>query len=220
MSKYICPYCNSEIDAVDVNVATDIALCRQCGKTTSFSQLSRLGNLDLDLNDPPKYVKLGTDYLEPVTKIVYKKIPLIVLFIVPFTAVWAGVSTSGIYGSQILNGKFDPVASLFGIPFLIGSIVLVSVCLFMLFGKVVIKLDHGEGSVFMGAGRLGWTRRFTYSRGSMATLKMTNVRVNNVSQEGICINTDGQGNFVFGTMLEQQSKEYIAAYLTREFRKK
>jgi len=43
---------------------------------------------------------------------------------VPFTALWAVGSLWAIYGSQIATGTFDPTSSLAGIPFLLGSLVL------------------------------------------------------------------------------------------------
>lgn len=47
----------------------------------------------------------------------------------------------GIYGTQIIKGKFELSQSLFGIPFLIGTIVLLSVIFFTLFSKIMMRLN-------------------------------------------------------------------------------
>jgi len=79
---------------------------------------------------------------------------------VPFTALWAVGSLWAIYGSQIAKGTFDPTSSLAGIPFLLGSLVLLWMTLMAVCGKVVVRASGDEGSVFVGVGRFGWTRRF------------------------------------------------------------
>ena len=101
---------------------------------------------------PPKHLTVTTeiDGMVPVTTIRYRRVDPIAFFLIPFTCVWAGGSMSGIYGSQILRRTFDLKLSLFGIPFLIGSIGLVVACLFMLFGRRVLTLSAGHGSYFTG----------------------------------------------------------------------
>jgi hypothetical protein len=84
----------------------------------------------------------------------------VIFFLVPFTVVWAGGSLSGIYGTQIARGKFDLGASLFGIPFLLGSLVLTGLCLFMLFGYSAVESSGGTGRVSRGIGPVRWHRRF------------------------------------------------------------
>lgn len=84
------------------------------------------------------------------------------LFLVPFTFVWAGGSLSGIYGTQLLTGEFNAEQSLFGIPFLIGSIVLISITLMSLFGRTHVSNENGKALVFIGIGPIGWYRRFDW----------------------------------------------------------
>ena len=85
----------------------------------------------------------------------------VIFFLVPFTVVWAGGSLSGIYGTQIARGKFDLGTSLFGIPFLLGSLVLTGLCLFMLFGYSAVESSGGTGRVSRGIGPFRWHRRFS-----------------------------------------------------------
>ena len=58
-------------------------------------------------------------------------------------------------------------------------------------GRRRIALRQGEGSVFFGVGPLDWTRRFTYNRNTVVSLRPTSLRVNNVPQQGIVVETEG-----------------------------
>jgi hypothetical protein len=209
-SEYQCPHCSSAIAPEDVNVATDLALCRDCGKTSSFQQVVSMSSVSEEtLDHPPRGIHMMRNQ-HGGRKVVFRRVSPALLFLVPFTAVWAGGSMFGIYGTQIKEGKFDLGQSLFGIPFLIGSIVLVSIILFLAFGRWEMVLDRGTGKVFAGLGKVGWTRRFTYSKATTVGLVWTNVEVNDVRQRGVCIDNDGE-KLTFGSTLREEAKEYFAA---------
>lgn len=210
--NYVCPGCGYAISHDDINVPKDIAFCRNCGKTSVFSTLAGASEFaDVDINLPPKHVKLKRDIMGNLI-LLYKKRSGALFFFIPFTLFWSGLSMGGIYGTQVWEGEFDLAQSLFGIPFLIGTIVLVNIIIFMLFGRWEISLGDGEGRVFVGVGRFGWTRIFEYNSDSTVTLKTTNIRVNDVPQKGICVDTYGK-DFVFGTGISDESKSYIAAVI-------
>jgi hypothetical protein len=215
-SEYLCPSCHAAIPLDDVNVAKDVALCRACGRSTAFSLISGASEVSLEaLRDQPRSVKAERGVNNELT-IVYRRLSPALLFLVPFTAFWSGMSMCGIYGTQIWNGKFDLAKSLFGIPFLIGTIILVTVILFLLFGKWVITLDRGEGTVFTGVRRLGWTRRFSYNRDTAVSMTYaTGVSTNGQRQPGILVRTDGQ-DFIFGALLATNAKQFIAALIAKE----
>src|ERR1700678_4022487 len=123
----ICPACRSAIAVDDINVSTDLALCRACGKTFRFSEIAgEVSSSGPDLNSPPPgafFEQLPDGFRVGATTRSWAAV-----FIVPFTCVWAGGSLSGIYGSQIVKGHFQLGPSLFGLPFLIGSCFLISMC--------------------------------------------------------------------------------------------
>jgi len=92
---------------------------------------------------------------------------------------------------------------------------MLSIVTFLLVGKWRISLKRGGGTVFVGVGKLGWKRTFSYNRESLVSMRMTNVQVNGVSQKGICIHNDAK-DFVFGTMLKEDAKQFIAATIMQE----
>jgi hypothetical protein len=65
-------------------------------------------------------VRVGQSLINGI-EITYRRLSPVVLFLIPFTALWSGVSMWGIYGRQLVQGKFDPAHSLFGLPFLLGT---------------------------------------------------------------------------------------------------
>jgi len=154
---------------------------------------------------PPKHPRVLTEYDDgvPVTILRHKRISPSVFFFVPFTCVWSGLSMAGIYGTQIARRAFDLKLSLFGIPFLLGSIFLVGSCLFMLFGKRVLTLRRGKGVYFSGIGATGWTR----------------YQVNGNSLPRLELKTPGRSDTVkICTGMDEDSLDYVAALLRRDCR--
>ena len=108
--------------------------CPKCGEVIRVDDLVAVeddGRNDAALLSapPPAHlaVKTDNDDIWPVTTIRFKRISPLALFFIPFTCIWSGGSLSGIYGPQFMQHSFDLQRSLFGIPFLIGSVVLLSV---------------------------------------------------------------------------------------------
>jgi hypothetical protein len=211
--KVICPQCQREIPLDDVNVAKDVALCRACVQTFSFSELSQetLGP-EVDFTRPPRGVwvrQLGGGFeVGSTTR------SAIAFFLVPFTLFWSGGALGGIYGSQIFKGQFDPKLSLFGLPFLIGSLFLVPIALISAFGKLVVRGEGDQGSVFLGVGPVGWTRRFRWSEikrvhRSMSAWTQNNRRVPLIELER------EQKPVRFGTQLSEKRRDFMLAALKR-----
>jgi len=209
-AEYHCPYCRTTIAMEDVNVATDVALCRNCGQVSSFATVAGVADVSLAvLDQPPKGIRVSRN-VHGGTKVVYRRVSRALFFLVPFTALWSGVSMVGIYGSQLMEGRFDLGQSLAGLPFLIGTVILVMVILFCAFGRWELIVQQGEGSVFVGLGSLGRRRRFAYDRTTTVRLKLTNIQVNDVRQTGVCVRNDDQ-EFVFGATMKEEAKQFMAA---------
>jgi hypothetical protein len=157
--KAVCPKCRGAIPLDDVNVTTDIAVCRRCEQTFAYSGLIDEQEAEpVDPNRPPKGAwfkrtpggfEVGSTTRSPIAFV-----------LVPFMCVWSGFSLGGIYGTQIAKGKFDLMQSLFGIPFLIGTLLFGSFALMAACGKVLVRMDGKNGEVFTGVGPVGWRRRF------------------------------------------------------------
>ena len=134
LMKLICPDCGKVIDAEDISMKEDLALCKECNEAYPIG-LCRPDKNDFDQNillDPPSGCSVENGYDGAIIHISQRSLAAL-LFLIPFTCIWGGGSLGGIYGSQIKKGTFEWGISLFGLPFLIGTIVLVSVCVFLVF---------------------------------------------------------------------------------------
>lgn len=213
--SYRCRHCDAEVSLADVNVASDIALCRGCGKTMAFSEITPLpGAAEVDVSHPPKGVRIEESAIYG-QRIIFKKISPILFFFIPFTAAWSGISMFGIYGTQISEGKFDMTRSLFGLPFLIGTILLLSFILFSLFGRWQISFPGGILEVALRLGPLGWTRRHVYDGTTRVSIYQSpSVQVNQRPQRVILVETQGK-KLKFGTMIPDEAKGFIAELVRR-----
>lgn len=160
--EVICQQCQKKIAAKNVNVATDTAFCDACETLTRLSDLIPSG---APKSSKPLAQVSGVHVEDKGYKwsVEARHRSLMALFLVPFTLVWAGGSLSGIYGSQIVSGEFELEQSLFGIPFILGSIVLITLSLMSLYGKTRVSCHNGKATVFIGIGAIGWTRNFGWS---------------------------------------------------------
>jgi hypothetical protein len=130
------------------------------------------------------------------------------LFIVPFTCVWAGGSMFGIYGTQLIKGHFSLGPSLFGIPFLIGSIFLVSWCAMSVLGTVTVSVHGDRLAIFTGVGPLGITRvanlsEFKTAREDWGYGSMNNNRSSRV------IRLEGARAMAFGSTLSTERRYFL-----------
>ena len=170
MKTYNCPECGANVPLADMNVAADVALCRACGTRSRIAELRESGDVATDCKAlfglTPKHVKVIRDQNDPSGKVElrYWKFNPVALFLIPFTCVWSGMSIGVIYGSQILEHKFNPRLSLVGVPFLIGTVVLVGVIVNMLFARRRLVLERGHGAYSAKVFGIGRTRHFDLNR--------------------------------------------------------
>jgi hypothetical protein len=130
------------------------------------------------------------------------------LIVMPLFCVWSGLSLGASYGRQIAEGKFDLGESLFGVPFLIGSVILACWVVMSICGKVVVTVDGDAGRVFAGVGRLGLFRRFAWS--SIATVVEAKAyKKREIPSSGLVIALVGPIRITFGGMLEDSRRHYL-----------
>lgn len=210
-----CARCGEVLLAEDVNLAQDVARCRVCGYTGPFLGAGQIPKLtDEELAHPPKRVSLQRGFGDTLTIVCHPKRTAL-WFLVPFTAIWSGVSLAGIYGQQLIQGQFDWKLSLFGLPFLAGTVGLAGAILYNFFGRTRVMLSKGRVKVFMGVWGLGRTREMVYGREATVSLRTSDFRANNVPQQEIVLASGGE-EIKFGAMgLSGEAKKYVAAVLRR-----
>ena len=211
--KISCPSCSKLIPPSGLNVKKDVALCAGCNEAFSISELVASGQdaEGFDFSDPPRGVWFDETYdgwtIGATTRSV------MAFFLVPFMCVWSGFSIGGIYGQQIVDGEFNLSTSLFGIPFLIGTIVLGSVALMTVCGKVTVTIEKGEGRVFTGVGPIGWSRRFDWA--SIKRVEEDHMSTQHAGSQGMVICLVGTKKLKFGSMLTEDRRDFLLQALRK-----
>jgi len=213
--KFYCPSCKRELLLNDINISADMALCRSCGYSGPILGSSAVPHMsNEEMAHPPKRVSLRQGFDDELALICHPKRGL-ALFLIPFTIVWSGGSMWGIYGTQWMTGEFDLMQSLFGIPFLLGTIVLMITTLYTLFGKTTVTLSRGYVRVFNGVFGMGRTKGIACGKGTRVSLEESSIKQNNVSQSEIVLRS-GDRILKFGAIsMTKDIQRYVAAVLRR-----
>lgn len=164
-----------------------------------------------DLSQPPRGVTVSRSLISGID-IVYRRLNPVAFFLVPFTGLWSGLSLWGIYGSQWTSGKFDPVISLAGLPFVIGTVFLIGLIVFFLFGSWRVHLDRGAARFFTGVGPFGRRREIAFGADTRVEIPDACVKVRRLPQQFITVTT-GDRTVDFGAKLPHDVRLYIANVL-------
>ena len=134
--------------------------------------------------------------------------------LVPFTLLWAGGSLGGIYGTQIAKGRFELALSLFGIPFLLGSVFLVGLTAMAVAGRCVVELAGERFSVRVGA--LGVYRTRAVAWDAVRSCRLTEVTRggrNYSTTYQVEIEADGAKPLFFGSGAERATMLWVSRFL-------
>jgi hypothetical protein len=131
----------------------------------------------------------------------------VAFFLVPFMCVWSGGALGGIYGSQIAEGQFNPVMSIFGIPFVLGSILFWAVALMAVCGKVEVIINRDGATIFTGIGSLGWKRRLDWL--SVKTVREESATTRYPGSHGAGLVIEGKQRVKFGTGLNEARRFFV-----------
>jgi hypothetical protein len=207
-----CPNCNSLVRNENINIQTDVAKCEQCNYVFKISENIFTEADTFTSTEPPSgtWIKkelnqtvLGASTRSPVA-----------FFLVPFMIVWSLGAIGGIYGTQIIDGKFDLFTSLFGIPFIIGAIVFWSFALMTINGKVELTLSNEGGKVFTGFGKIGIKSEFKWKE--IASISEgPNTMARYPGKQGGTIVMDGKKRISFGSGLNQARLYYVLKSLKK-----
>lgn len=209
--RVTCPTCKKTIESTSINIEKDVAHCIDCNEIFPISPLIKKEANALshvNLNNPPK--GLYFNEADGELKITISTRSYAALFFIPFTLAWGGGSMAGIYGTQILNLKFSLVQSLFGLPFLMGTIALTALSLMTVLGNIVVTLTNYECTVFTGIGSLGIIKTCKLSENT--EIEEQNYTSNNNNQNSI-IQITGINQISFGSFLKREQKIFVIKLL-------
>lgn len=210
-----CPKCRAEIPNTNINIQTDMAHCFHCGHIYKISESIHISAYDnFNISEPPKGAWYQHDF--DTTTIGASTQSLAAFFLVPFMLVWSGISLGGIYGSQIIRGEFNLGSSLFGIPFILGSIFFWGMTLMTIFGKIELTFNQQGGKVFTGIGKLGFTKNFEWQNIDRIIEADSKLRYpGKQGSQGKMIVFEGKKRLSFGTGLKDEREYYLLQALRK-----
>jgi hypothetical protein len=208
----MCPLCRATLPSSGINVTTNVAYCATCNQGFPLSDLVTTDvtpATPFDLDHPPRgcWYREITDGWEIGSTLRHPA----AFFMVPFMLVWSGFSLGGIYGTQIFEQKFNLLMSLFGIPFLAGTVLFGGLTLLMICGKTSISMVRGEGCLFIGIGSIGYRRRF--QRGDIDLVHEESI--SNGSGRQPAITLQGRQRLTFAQGLNEERRYFLLRALRR-----
>ena len=237
-----CPLCRNEIPKVDINVSTDLALCRRCDKTHVFSELFQRRDLSQELkkSQPPSGVWERTTARGVAFGVSHRSI-LGALGALAMGLFWNGIvsvfvlinlaSTLSLLGvslpewfpapnmnEQAMGWGMTLFLWIFLTPFLVIGAGFIGAFCMALAGHTEVRINATEGRVFTGVGPVGWPRKFTPHEVRHVTLSDSKWRDRNggrrTKQEIVLEMTNGD-LLKLGAGMKEERRSYLAALLQR-----
>ena len=242
MPKVSCPECQSEIPSIDINVSTDLALCRHCDTTHAFSELLQRRDLSREIKNakPPRGVRERAT-LHGISYGVSHRSLLGALGFLAFSLFWNGIvsifvlinlsSTLNLLGftppewfptpimnEQSMGWGLTLFLWLFLTPFLLVGAGVVGTFFMSLAGRTAVRINANEGRIFTGVGPIGWSRKFVPHNVRRVTLTDANWKDSDgdrhTNQE-IILEMNNGDHLKFGTGMKAERRTYLAAKLQR-----
>lgn len=212
-----CPKCHSELAFADINIQKDIAHCSQCNHVFTISEEVREAEhkvipVDFDIESPPN----GASFERRGDHIIYgaHTRSKIAIFLIPFMLIWSGGSIGMIYVRQIITGEYSIFLSIFGLPFLAGTIFFLWIIMQSLAGKVIVTLDNKGGEIFSGVGKLGIKKEFLWEDVVQVIDKPSTTKT--MRNGNRIISIEGAKRINFGNALSDERRDYIL-FTTKHF---
>lgn len=156
-----CPKCERVIDAEEINVSTDVAMCRACNEAFSLPEaLDRERAKAVDLDRPPKGACFERTFDGFIIGAMTRSSEALRLSF--FALVLSVLGIGILHGIHEVTGEFQLPVSLFAVPFLLAAPIIWAHVLMCVCGKVKVAVEGARGEVFAGIGSLGRTKRFNW----------------------------------------------------------
>lgn len=234
-----CPQCNQVIDATDINVGKDLAYCRPCNAAHALSDLfeQSMAGPPVDLGTPPHGVRCETGAFETTIEASHRSwgqalallgvalfwngiVSLFVAFALFATLKKMGIGLPDWFPEFKSEGR--PIGTgeliflwLFLTPFIAIGTWLATSFVSTVIGKTRVCIGQDAGSVFVGVGRLGWTRRFDPAAVRRIEIVHRDQRSGNGHHEIHLEHADGK-KIAFGSLLKEERQHFIVSAL-RQF---
>ena len=236
----MCPRCKRVIPSEDINVANDIAFCRNCNLSHSLSALTTGAVVDenIDLGRPPAGVSFQRDGSGTVIGITHRSLN-VAFGLLFFTLFWNGIVSMFVLSAlastlrhigiplpawfPVPKGSTMPLGMtlflwVFLTPFIAVGLASMAGFLSCLAGRTEIRIQGGEGTVFTGVGPLARRKRFS-------TSDVKDVRIEDKAWRNSEGNTQRKAQIVIdtntkpislGSVFTEERRRFVASALKKE----
>ncbi len=232
-----CTKCRRTIPSDDINVAQDVAYCRDCNHSYCLSDLTFDNEPDpnLDLQHPPKGAWLINDGSSTVIGATNRNL-LNSVGLLFFGLFWNGIVSVFVFfaAASTLRHLHIPLPDwvpapkmegggdmgigmtiglwLFLTPFILIGLTVAGGFFSSLFGRTEVRINSSLGTIFTGIGPLGWKRRFDTTQ--VKAVRTHQSRNNEGSDTfTILIETREGKQLKLGSMLSNERRQFILAAL-------
>ncbi len=241
----ICPLCRNVITADDINVPKDLAYCRRCNAGQALSGLINGPQYvpKVDLHNPPAGTWYRTDPLSIVIGASHRSWGSVLTYL-GISLFWNGIVS--VFVLVALSGTFHHLAIevpnwfpapkmngetmglgmliflwIFLTPFILIGLAMILGFISSLAGRTEIRIGSNRGSIFVGIGRLGWTRDFdpaSVKEVSISERVSYNDEGNTSSQMEILLQEKSGKTIKFGSLLKGERQYFISSALRQILR--
>ena len=167
MKTYNCPSCGAQIALRDINIKSDVMLCRACGRTSSCSSYLQREAARKVPGDPPKRVRViheEATFDRPREERIEWTYGLWGVLLGVFLMCAGGVvlwKDIGWYCGRVRCAT-NPELGLVVSPFML--LAGLAFTIFTIFGKFSLSIVDGRCTYFIGVGKIGRKREFKLQR--------------------------------------------------------
>lgn len=214
--EWKCPKCSAPLAMEDVNMATDMVLCRSCSQVSRCSELVQENQDEKILDSVPRRIRmLKTARGLEVT---YQRRKGIGFFFLIFTLVWDGVTYPLLFHMLGSETGVSLLPVLFFVPFVLVGLGMLLATIYIFFGRIALTLKPGGGELFRGVGCLGRRQRFLLTKDTRISIEESRMQKNNSVLSQIRVEQPDGESFEFGTEIEKGNDQQYVAALLRQMR--
>lgn len=213
LEQFKCSGCGTPFSAADVDTRRDTVTCGSCGASAFWSSLIGEHGLRALPPSPPRHLAVTT---------AGGKATLTYRHSISQTLLYAGLAAGwGLVTLVLVLLSFGPAKTDFALPvfttfFALTEALLLFLCLDMMLGKAVLRVEPGKASLFRGIGPLGTTWTFLLPAGAAITVERSGGKESSYGRISVP-QPAGRAFYFSGGISDPKALEYIASVL-RQFR--
>lgn len=211
-----CPTCGVLLAMEDVNMATDMALCRACNKISRFSDLVQEERDKEILDSIPR--RMSVAKTARGLEVTYRRPKGMGFFLLLFALIWNAITYTAVFAMMGKTDHEDLFGQLLLIPFVLVGAGAFLGAVYVLFGRMTLTLTPGRGELFRGVGSLGRRQQFFLAKDARVSIEASNIQQNNKVLNKIVVEQPDGKPFEFGTGIAEEEAQQYAAALLRQMR--